>query len=347
MKLPKNKKKLIKIWPVFFSLFSLVLIFYAFWRVPGKEFEVLSPLPKSLAPVYGFSPISGLDCASAKRRPIAVMLSGDAIVRPLSGVSEADIVFNMPVVSGSITRLMAVFVCNSPKEVGSVRSARHDFIPLARGLDAVYAHWGGSHFALEKLNAHIMDNLDALINPFDAFWRKSNIEAPHNGFTSIDNLIGAAERLSYRLEGKFVGYSHLAQDIKSTATTTKTLEVGYSGAFKVKYIYDPADNSYWRWRGGAKEIDKNSSRQVAAKNVVIMRARSYQIEGQYNTVEVEGSGKCVVYRNGEEIFGIWKKNAKDQTSKLFFYDSVGQEIKFVPGQIWVEVVEPNQEVTYK
>jgi len=78
-----------------------------------------------------------------------------------------------------------------------------------------------------------------------------------------------------------------------------------------------------------------------------MFAESHQIECQYNTVAVEGSGKGIIYRNGEEIQAAWKKDKTNQTSKLYFYDLGGNEIKFVPGQIWVEIAQPNQEVNWK
>jgi len=294
------------------------------------------------------SPLSGLACDNAARRPIAAMISGDTITRPLSGLAEADLVINMPVITDSITRLMAIYVCNSPKEIGSIRSARTDYITLAKGLDAILAHWGGSHFALDKLDNGAMDNLDALTNPDNAFYRKSNIAAPHNGFSSYSRLLAAAQKLGYRLQGQEVGYLHFDLGKEPIGTTTKTLSIGFPGEFAVKYQYDPTSNSYLRFRGGTKEIDRNTGAQVATKNVVIMRAPSYQIEGQYNAVQVEGQNEAVVYRGGEEIKGVWKKAAGgNQTSKLFFYDSSGQEIKFVPGQIWIEVVEPTQSVVWR
>ena len=308
----------------------------------NNNLPVASPTPE-----LPKSSISGLACVNAERRPIAVMLAGDSAARPLSGLSEADLVFNMPVITDSMTRFMAVYVCNSPKEIGSVRSSRDDYIPLARGLDAIFAHWGGSHFALDALAKGVINNIDALANPYNAYFRKSGIVSPHNGFTSGARLYNAADKMSYRLSGNFSGYLHLPDSTTTTATTTKTLSINFPGEFAVKYVYDPQANSYWRWRGGTKEVDKNTGRQVAAKNVVIMTARSRQVEGQYNDVDVEGSGQARIYRNGEEIIGTWKKSAANQTSKLFFYDSVGAEIKFMPGQIWVEIAQPNQTITYK
>lgn len=293
------------------------------------------------------SPISGLACVNANRRPMAVILAGDGVARPLSGISGADLVFNMPVITNSMTRFMAVYVCNSPKEIGSVRSSRDDFIPLARSLDAIFAHWGGSHFALDELAKGVVDNIDALSNPYSAFFRKSGIASPHNGFTSGSRLFEAARKMGYRQEGNFSGYLHLPNSTVPTATTSRILNISFPGSFKVAYVYDPTSNSYLRWRGGSKEIDKNTGQQVAAKNVAIMIARSRQIEGQYNDVDIEGGGQARVYRNGEEILGTWKKDAAKQTSKLYFYDKAGQEIKFIPGQIWVEIVQPNQAVSWK
>lgn len=291
------------------------------------------------------SPISGLACDNYRRRPIAVMLAGDSVVRPLSGLSEADLVVEMPVITGSITRFMAVYVCNSPSEIGSLRSARHDFIPLAMGLDAIYAHWGGSHFALDKLDAGIMDNINALYNPYSAFYRKPSIPMPHNGFTSMSRLVYAAEKLGYRGENKFKGYSHQEEE-EDESRTAGTLTVGYPGQYKVEYDYDPETNSYLRWRGGTKDIDRNNSKQLNPKVVIIMRAASRQIEGQYNDVDVEGEGEIEVYQNGQVIRGTWKKDKDNLSSKLYFLNEKGKEIKFIPGQIWLEIVEPQQDVIW-
>jgi len=349
------KRKIKKFLPL---VLSIVLLGFGGYLIQGRGKSIsisnngtasppVSGLPSVPPEVELKSPLSGLACANAKRRPIAVILAGDPVARPLAGLSEADMVFNMPVITGSITRLMAVFVCNSPKEIGSVRSARHDYIELARGLDAIFAHWGGSHFALDKLNKGIIDNLDALKNPYNSFFRKSGIVAPHDGFTSYSRLSEAAKKSSYRTNGEEGSYLFFDKVPASSATTTKTLWIGFSGAYQVKYIYNPASNSYLRWRNDTKEIDRNNNQQVAAKNVVAMVTVSRQIEGQYNDVDVTGSGRAQIYRNGEEVFGTWKKEAGDQTKKLYFYDNAGEEIKFVPGQIWVEVVQMDQKITWK
>lgn len=355
---------------VFFSLFFLILFLgFLFLIYKADRTFYVHSFYDSSSKLAGNSennisgspsPISGLLCENYARRPVAVMLVSDTIARPLSGLTEADLVVEMPVVQNGITRMMAVYVCNEPKEIGSIRSARHDFIPLAMGFDAIYAHWGGSHFALDKLDAKIMDNINALTNPFDAYYRKSGIYAPHNGFTSIKRLIDSATKLGYRLENKFEGYLHenpksfnSERIARSEATGSKIqnlksaiLKIGYPVHYAVEYKYDAGKNSYFRWRGGKPEMDKNNNSQVEAKNIVVMRAKSRELEGQYNDVDVEGEGKITVFQNGEAIEGAWEKDKKNQKSKLYFFDSSGQEIKFIPGQIWIEIIEPDKSVVW-
>jgi len=78
-----------------------------------------------------------------------------------------------------------------------------------------------------------------------------------------------------------------------------------------------------------------------------MRAVSQPLEGQYNDVQVEGQGKAEFYLDGDFKSGTWKKDKSDPNSKLFFYDEKGQEIRFVPGSIWIEIADPGMPVTWK
>jgi len=325
---------------------------FLFWKLGNRSISVGNDntQPQNATNKNGISPITGEKCANYNRRSIVVMLSTDAVTRPLSGISQADVVIEMPVITGGITRIMAVYGCESPDEIGSVRSARHDYIPLAMGLDAIYAHWGGSHFALDKLDKGIMDNLDAMVNPYESFFRKPGIEMPHDGFTTMDRLLNAAKKLSYRMETKFAGYPHLKKmDSKLPSPNTGgRLAIGYGEEFKVSYAYDKEENLYERYRNNLKEADKNNNNQVKVSVVAVMRAESYMIEPpNYNEVKVEGEGEAKIYQNGEEIKGYWKKTGTYSDSKLTFLDGNGKEIEFAPGKIWLQIVEPTTEVKWE
>lgn len=290
------------------------------------------------------SPISGLECDNYKRRPIAVMIADDPVARPASGIYFADLVVEMPVITGDITRMMAVFQCENPEKIGSIRSTRHDYIPLARGLDAILVHWGGSHYALNILKNKIMDNIDVLSSD-SFFWREPGFSSPNNGYSSMANILKAMSYFTYRQETNFSGYPHFIPD-NMEKKSGGILEIGYTNPYNVRYEYDPKTNSYFRWRGGIAEKDRLNGKQIEAKNIIVMRAFSRQLEKDYNDVDVEGEGRAVIYRNGDEIKGSWQKAKDNQTSKLYFFDEKGKEIEFVPGQIWIEIVEPYQRVVW-
>jgi len=338
-----SKKYLYLVLPLVFVIG--IVIFFSFGN-RGVEISNDPNSQKVTQLTTEISPISGLPCKSYDRRPFAVILAEDEVARPLSGLQAADLIIEMPVLTTGMNRMMAIYVCNDPEEIGSIRSARHDFIPLAMGFDAILAHWGGSHFALDKLNSDVMDNIDALKYSSTAFWRQQNLPAPHNGFTSIEKLTNQAEKLGYRLENNFEGYPHKLPD-EATRFNEAKLTIGYPGIYEVWWKYDPVTNTYARWRGQKEEKDFNTTGQVQAKNIVVMRATSHYLEGQYNDVDVEGEGEASFYFAGQEIKGTWKKEGHYQNTKLFFYDSTNQEIEFVPGQIWIEIIEPGKSVTYK
>ena len=134
---------------------------------------------------------------------------------------------------------------------------------------------------------------------------------------------------------------------QKTENQKTILEINYAYPYNVKYEYDPESNSYLRWRAGIKEMDKINGKQVSVGNVVVMKAKSRQIEGQYNDVDIEGSGEALYYSNGEEFRGWWQKNKSSINSKLYFYDENDEEMKFVLGKIWINIVEPSQKVEWK
>ncbi|MEX0878090.1 MAG: DUF3048 domain-containing protein [Candidatus Spechtbacterales bacterium] len=283
-------------------------------------------------------PLSGKRCENSTTRPFAVMLAEDTSTRPLSGIAKADLVVEMPVVKDSITRIMALYACEEPEAIGSVRSARDDFIPLAAGFDAIYAHWGGSSFALKELNKDILDNLDALINPNNVFYRKSGILAPDNGFTSYARLLETSIFLDYRLKTDFEGYPDL-EESSPEIDTPSTIFISYPKPFDVSYIYSKDKNEYLRWRGSKPEIDALDGSQVSAKVLVIMKTSTRQINADYNDVDVTGEGDAVIFQNGGMQKVKWEKSVDSIYSKLKFLDAKGNEVPLVAGNKWIHIID--------
>lgn len=317
------------------------------------------------------SPISGLSCENWNRRPLAVMQPGDVPARPAAGFSEADMVFEMPVITASVTRLMAVYVCNTPPEVGSMRSARHDFIHLAKGLDAIFAPWGRSEshngsdpvgLAQGILNRNEIDNINCnqdagksstLCSTNPCFRKNGMARGVDSGYGQPAEFYNCAKELGYRTENNFSGYPHQGEAPLDQRPTGGHLRVAFAGPFAAEYDYDKEANSYLRTWGNQDDVDRNNGKRIAPKNVAVLIARSDQIEGQYNNVQLgdpwydeSDSGEARYYLNGKEFLGTWKKDKSKMDSKLFFYDQNGEEVKFVPGQIWVDILEPGQSLRW-
>ena len=296
------------------------------------------------------SGLSGMPCEQANRRPIGVMLASDPINRPVSGFAKADMVWELPVLVSNVTRLLGVYQCGRPTEIGSVRSVRHDYLFLAEGVDAILSHWGGSFHALNRIAAGEFQTLNALVNPFDAFYRKNNLPAPYNGFTSYDRLWNALEKLNYRTETRFPGYQFKDDLGVAERPVGGTLTVAWPGQFRVHYEYNPTTNRYERYWGGVKQTDPESGTGVAPSVVVVMKATNQSAtppDGGYNDVGIEGTGEALIYQDGQEIKGTWRKNELEKKDPVHFLDASGKEITFTRGQVWVMAPEPTIAVTWE
>lgn len=333
-------------------------------KTANKQININNKSAQSTGPANTgeVSPLSGLSCTDWNRRAIAVMQPADVSARPAAGFSDADMVFEMPVITASITRLMGVYVCGNPDDVGSMRSARHDFLALAAGLDAIFVHWGRSDIEKfkEVLNSKQFDDIncnDDAGNPglsLGFCYRKEatgTMRGVDTGYAKFSKLIEGANYYKFRMTNNFQGYSHEDEAPLDQRGENGRLRVAFAGPFEVEYNYDKENNYYKRIWGNVVDSDRNNGKNLTPKNVVVMIAQSTQlVEGeQYNNVQIgdpwfddQDSGKAYYFMNGQKIEGTWKKDKSSATSKLFFYDSSGQEIKFVPGQIWVEILEPGQ-----
>ncbi|MEK7557066.1 MAG: DUF3048 domain-containing protein [Patescibacteria group bacterium] len=296
------------------------------------------------------SGLSGVECGHPGRRAIGVMLAGDPINRPVSGFASADWVWELPVLTSDVTRLTAFYQCNEPKDIGSVRSARHDYLFLADGLDAILAHWGGSYHALNRIAVGEFQTINALTNPHNAFFRKTHLPAPYNGFTTYERLWNALQRLGYRQETEFKGYEFKDDPPMEERPAGGTLTVNWPGAFRVHYEYDTATNRYQRFWAGVRQVDgEDNQTRVAPSAIIVARAENRLADGPggYNEMAIEGEGDMTVYQDGRTIPGRWEKNVLNKRDPMIFTNQAGEPIRFTRGQIWAMAVEPHITVTWQ
>lgn len=282
----------------------------------------------------------------AGQRPIAVMISSDTITRPQSGIGQADIVVEMEAATG-ITRLLALFQSVLPKEIGSIRSARNDYIDIAAGFDAVLVHWGGEKRALDRLAGSDTAEIDQFANG-DLFYRKLSVPAPHNGFTTGKDMQQGLKRYDYARAPKFADwqFDEDAPLAKRPDGGSLTVEYG-SPDFNIEYTYDRETNRYLRAQGGVPHKDANTNEVVAPKNVLVVRDSYfvYSPHGGYLQYDIASGGKCTLYHDGLEQACKWLKG-KDENAPLRITDPAGKPLNFTAGQTWVQVVLPEATVKW-
>lgn len=121
-------------------------------RLTGLEGEraKIAELPKTET-----CPINGQKYTKAEReiweerRPMAVVIENHLDSRPQSGLSKADVVYEV-VAEGGITRFLAIFYCDAAAEdvtIGPIRSARVYLVNWAAGYgpNPLFVHFGGAN----------------------------------------------------------------------------------------------------------------------------------------------------------------------------------------------------------
>lgn len=281
--------------------------------------------------------------ADANKLPICVMIENAAFsgVRPQSGLAAASLVYEV-IVEGGITRLMAVYAGEQADPVGPVRSARDTYLEFASELNCMYTHAGGSETAMAAIDGLKMKNLDAL-RESKYFWRDDSKESPHNLFTKISNLEDAAINGHSWKDAPTYDTWLFRDDNKARKTSSQDgyisdINIEYGGAYNVEYKFNFDNNNYERYNGGDAHTDSNTGKILTARKVIIQKVPpGWFLEGKGRiNFAVTGEGEAVIFQEGEAIVGKWKK--PNRSSRTMFYDGNGNEIEFIRGNTWLEIV---------
>ncbi|BEP29674.1 DUF3048 domain-containing protein [Helicovermis profundi] len=292
------------------------------------------------------SKLSGLlfDKSELEKRPVAVMLDNQYYARPQSGLSEAEVVYEI-LAEGLITRYMAVFYGNAPKRVGPIRSARPYFINKALEYDPLYAHVGGSPAAWADLvNLNVAD-LDGLSGNGMYRTSKTNKKPPHNTYSSISALRKAGSNRKYRLKGNFDFFEFYSKDEKPiNSEQANYLKIVYKKSsssdktgYYVEFKYDKDLKEYYRYVNGKHHIDEANGENLTAKNIIVQFAKHKVIDDKGRLkIDDLGKGDAYLLTMGVKTKLTWSKKNRESMTK--FYDKDGKLIELNKGVTWFEVV---------
>jgi hypothetical protein len=292
--------------------------------------------------------------ALATRHPIAVMIDDQAGARPQSGLSQADIVYQAPA-EGGIPRYMAIFQTQDPESIGPIRSARLYFIHWAQEWQAEYAHFGGQREALiyiKQVNGQAFYNADG--KQGGGFMFRTSRPVPHNVYSTSAKLRAWGQKVGATAPFTRTPWTFAAAAPFSARPAGGTISVPYP-ANRVVYRYDRATNTYLRSvTGEAAQTDAGTGRRIAPSNVIVMYQKATREPptvpglGDHEEVASIGTGRAVVFTNGQAIEAQWSK-ASETAFTYFTYASgalKGQPVPLVRGQIFIQSVPLTLKVSW-
>lgn len=293
-----------------------------------------APVAVKTCPLTGLPPKPG---QKVGRVPLAVKIDNVDIARPQAGLDHADVVIE-ETVEGGLTRLMAIFQCDSASLIGPIRSARTsdgDILRLLNG--AVFAYSGANPRAIGSVQANSKAVLISWDNTPGYFHLDPGRPAVHDVMGSSATLLKAGIARNKKLHGPrplFVyGKPKLGgSPIKHAALT-------WSSSASAGWAWN---GHFWlRTQNGSPDVLTNGQR-VKASNVVIMSIAIADtgirdVLGNPSPDDVvTGSGKVWVLRGGHVIRGTW--NRPNRTSKMVLKDKNGNLLPLTPGKTWIELL---------
>lgn len=306
--------------------------------------------------------------------PLGVMIENSTDARPQSGLSYADVVYEA-VAEGGITRFLAVFYCQDAPEIGPIRSARTYYIDMMSqyGPWPLYTHVGGANAAgpanalgqLDDYGWTGYNDLNQFSIGFPTFWRDytrqgRTVATEHTMYSTTTKLWDFAKTQrnitnvtkSGAWNTNYVPYTFKDDLAMASRPQSQTVHIPFwsDTDYAVDWIYDRTNNTYKRNNGGAPFIDVDTKKQVTAKNIVVLFMEQSNASDGYDNDEHllytdTGSGSALIFMDGKETKGIWKKASR--TAQLALYDNNGNPITFDRGTIWFSIVSTDTTVSVK
>lgn len=348
------KNKIIIIAAIVIAVLGTVV----FWKYQTKQKEIKKEAEKAAQTT--FPAINGVPVteAIANSRPLAVVVENHPDARPQSGLYFADVVYET-LAEGGITRFLAIFQTQTPKEIGPVRSARPYFNNIADQWHAAFAHVGGSALALSELDSDVYKNVTD-INQFsfgDYFYRSKERVAPHNAYTSTELLRSLLTKKKWdKWDKRALGDFETIPTEKLQTAVTKISVKFFSAGFNDEFDFDPTTGLYNRNTGGQPTVDAINNSQISPRNVLIEFVDDYSVPMEPANglgLHLDEDGRALLFTGGNITEGTWRYKDGFTQYVTTVKDAQGNEqtqnMKFQPGQTWIVLMPKSltDNVTWK
>lgn len=279
-------------------------------------------------------------------RPYAVVINNyPSAVKVQSGLDKAYIVYEFPI-EGGMTRSLALYKDISDVKIGTIRSARHNYIDYVMENDAIFVHFGGSATAYEQIGK--TDHIDGNTTDSAPFYREQheNLAYEHRVYTDLSKVIDYVNNTKKLRTTTSVkpplNYVVDEIDLSSNKDAMKAnkLDIYYSNSYYITFKYNEETKRYDRLFKDTNHVDYFTKKQFDCKNVIVtfidwgtVSNHSDAAGNSYLDLYNTGSGDGYYMTNGYIIPIKWEKETRD--SKTIYKNLDGSILDVNDGNTWI------------
>ncbi len=286
----------------------------------------------------------------ADKRPFAVTINNLPKALPQSGISQADIYYEV-LAEGGITRLVAIFQNADATKLGPVRSARDYFLDFALDNDAIYIHHGGSPQAYANLKDLRINNFDGMKEERFFFRDSERLKQKgmyeHSSYIDAIKFYNTLEQSGYRKENSGSSMFRFSDEpvILKSETQANKITLPFSNEQISVYEYDEENNIYNRFQNSQVHIDELTGEQLSVTNVIVQFTDIKVLpsdDAGRREVKLIGEGKGLYITGGKVVEIKWNKES--HSSKTVWTDLDGNILKLNPGKTWINVFSKDTQI---
>lgn len=288
-------------------------------------------------------PLSGVEPKNAAlldRPAVAVKVENAAVAYPLSGLEDAEVVYE-ELVEGGVTRFMAVYHCTDSTKAGPVRSARVVDPAILGPLTRILAYSGQNAPVLRALEEAEVVRLDEN-EAGEGLQRipREGISMEHTLYANTKALRKLGQKEYDEAPPDMFAFGDLPEGSKPA----KSVTVNFNPVNAIRY--DWSDDGWLRFEADEPFVAE-SGEQIAVQNVlieeheVVLSETIVDVAGNpsLEIADEVGSGRAFLFRDGRMIKGTWSRD--DVGDPTVFTTKAGDDMVFAPGSIWIELL-PSQ-----
>jgi len=289
-------------------------------------------------------PLSGEEPRSEDvldRPAVGVKIENNPSAYPLSGLDEAEIVYEEQV-EGGLTRFLAIYHCTDSTQAGPVRSSREVDPPILSPYTRILAAAGGNpgvRANLEEFDVVLIDENGA---------GEAMERIARTGISMEHTLYGDTKRL--RKLGQKDHKDAPADDIfefgdaPEGGKKTRTLDLMFGSSV---IGFEWKEGAWFRTDDDQPLLMENGD-QLSFDNVIIEEHR-VELSTEFADVlgtpspviaDVTGEGNAYLFRDGQMYSGVWIRES--ESDPVRFETKDGDAFVLKPGNTMIELL-PNDE----